>query len=143
MAVRNLLFCLVRHRAFSDRASGHFLPLQYHSLGGVPPYCQFIFKTLTGSARLHRLGANVRPPPKPRLSCRESLPLAFVQIGMCWLSCLGQGVTGMGLDWPAAPGKPNPPGREISGCAPTCSRGYCWILPFPMSVPAQMHSKDI
>lgn len=105
MAVRNLLFCLVQHRVFSDRGSGHILPLQCHSLGGLPPYCQFIFKTLTGSTRLDRLGFNARAPRNPILSCQESIPLAVVQIGVCWLSCLEQGVTSMGLDWPAATGK--------------------------------------
>lgn len=86
------------------------------------------FKTLTGSTRLDRLGFNVRAPRNPILSCHESLPLAAVQIGVCWLSCLGQGVTGVGLDWPAATGGLTPRAEKIRAArrpAVGDIAGYC------------------
>lgn len=121
MAVRNLLFCLVRHRFFSDRASGRFAPLQYHSLRGLPPpYCQFIFKTLTGFTRLDRLGFHAAPlpsAPSPKSNClvRRACHLRLSRSGCVGCLVLGRGVTGHGPDWPAAPGELGPPDRQKFG----------------------------
>lgn len=128
MAVRNLLFCLVRHRVFSDRASGHVCLYSTIHWEACHRTVNLFFKTLTGSTRLDRLGFNVRAPRNPILSCHESLPLAAVQIGVCWLSCLGQGVTGVGLDWPAATGGLTPRAEKIRAArrpAVGDIAGYC------------------
>lgn len=129
MAVRNLLFCLVRHRFFSDRASGRFAPLQYHSLRGLPPYCQFIFKTLTGFTRLDRLGFHAAPLP--------SAPSPIVLSGeLATYGCPDRGVLAV-LSWGARchrawaltgrlhPASLAPRTDKNSGCVPSCIRGYC------------------
>lgn len=139
-----MLFYPVRHRVFSDRASGYFLPAVVPLLGRLPPYCQFIFKTLTAFTRPEHLSFDARPLPT-QTCLISSAHSTIVQIGIVGRLVLGN----VSQAW-VLPGRlhpenlePPPPGKEeISGCAPTCIRGYCWILPFPMSVPANMHSKD-
>lgn len=82
----------------------------------------------------------------PKLSYQESSLLAIIQIGIVGRLVLGKVSQAWVLPGRLHPANlthlPLPRAEKISGCAPTCSRGYCWILPFPMSVPANMHSKD-
>lgn len=132
MAVRNLLFCLVRHRFFSDRASGRFPPLQYHSLRGLPPYCQFIFKTLTGFTRLDRLGFHAGPPPSapnPIVLSGELATYGCPDRGVLAVLSWGEVSQGMGPDWPAAPGELGPPGQTRIRAARRAAfgdiAGYC------------------
>lgn len=86
----------------------------------APPYCQFIFKTLTGFTRLDRLGFHAAPlpsAPSPKSNClvRRACHLRLSRSGCVGCLVLGRGVTGHGPDWPAAPGELGPPDRQKFG----------------------------
>lgn len=120
----------MRHRVFSDRASGHGLPLQYYSLGGLPPYCQFTFKTLTGL--LDSIVSFSLPDPLPVQDClvRRADFSRLSRSGCVGCLVLGKVSQAWGLTCRLHPGKPSPPSKGIRAARRAAVRDIAGYYPF-------------